>query len=374
MRIAINARFTGQQVTEGYGRFTNGLVYAMSLANRDDSFIMMHDRAPFQTPVLPGDNISAMVKGPAARHPLLWKIWYDLSMPSMARKSSADIIFSPDGFCSLNCSIPQVLAIHDLAFLHYPSGINSFYRSYYQHYTPRFIHKAKQIITVSAFSRDNIIHHYPRAKGKITVIPNAADKGFKPLDWQEKELVRARYSGGQEYFLYAGAIHPRKNLINLLKGFSWFKKRHQSSMKLLLAGRMAWGTDDFQKQLQSYKYRHDVVLAGYLPDEQMQAVMGSAYALVYPSYWEGFGLPVLEAMQAGIPVITSSNSSMPEVAGDAAIYNEPADAEGWGKSMGLIYKDETLRSELINKGLEKASHFSWDKSAAALRQVFDQVI
>lgn len=373
MRIAINARFTGQLVTEGYGRFTSGLVNAMALSFPTDQYVMMYDRPPLQTSVMHNRNVVGITRGPAARHPLLWKIWYDVSMPAMARKSGADLIFSPDGFCSLTTRIPQVLAIHDLAFMHYPSGINSLYRSYYRHYTPQFIRRARHIVTVSEFSKESILHHYPQASGKISVVYNAADPGFQPLGWQEKEHVKDRFTNGQEYFLYAGAIHPRKNLINLLKGFSWFKKRHQSHMKLVLAGRMAWGNDDFEKQLQLYKYRNDVVITGYLPDEQMQALTGAAYALVYPSYWEGFGLPVLEAMQSAVPVITSSNSSMPEVAGDAGLYNEPADAEGWGKAMGLMYKDEQLRSRLIEKGLERARMFSWEESAARLHDLFTKV-
>jgi glycosyltransferase involved in cell wall biosynthesis len=374
MRIAINARFSGQPVTEGYGRFINGLIQAMAHNCPNDEFVMMHDRPPLLNASIRGSNIRAITRGPAARHPFLWKIWYDVSMPSMARKAGADIIFSPDGFCSLSTSIPQVLAVHDLAFLHYPSGINNLYRAYYKHYTPQFLKKAKHIITVSQFSKENIIHHYPHVQGKITVVNNAADKGFRPLEWKEKEIVKDQFSGGQEYFLVAGAIHPRKNPINLLKGFSWFKNRHRSGMKLVLAGRLAWGNNDFEKQLQLYKYRNDVVLTGYLPDEQMQALMAGAYALIYPSYWEGFGLPILEAMQSGVPVITSSNSSMPEVAGDAALFNEPGDAEGWGKAMGIMYKDESLRSRLIDAGLERSRRFSWEESAHSLRQVFDQVI
>ncbi|HLO81591.1 MAG TPA: glycosyltransferase family 1 protein [Chitinophagaceae bacterium] len=373
MKIAINARFSGQNIMEGYGRFTNGLVTAMASAQPEDEFVMMYDRQP-EISVIRGGNVKDMVKGPAARHPLLWKLWYDVSMPAMAGKAKADVIFSPDGFCSLHCSIPQVLAIHDLAYLHFPAGISGLYRWYYSHYTPLFIRKAKHIVTVSEFSMRDIIAHYPQAKGKISVVHNAADKGFHPLDWKERELVKEKHAGGSEYFLYAGSIHPRKNLLNLLKGFSWFKKRQRSSMKLILAGRLAWGADEFIKQMQSYKYRDEVILAGYVTDVEMQQLAGAAYALVYPSHWEGFGLPVLEAMQSGVPVITSSNSSMPEICGDAAMYCEPGDSEAWGKAMGHLYKDENYRAALITKGIDRASMFSWERSANKLWEIFDREI
>jgi glycosyltransferase involved in cell wall biosynthesis len=368
MKIAINARFSGQSIMEGYGRFTNGLVSAMVSAQPGDDFVMMYDRQP-EISVIRGSNVDERIKGPAARHPLLWKLWYDVSMSAMASKSRADVIFSPDGFCSLHSSIPQVLAIHDLAYLHFPAGISSLYRWYYRHYTPLFIRKAKHIVTVSEFSMQDIIHHYPQAKGKISVVHNAADKGFHPLDWKVKEQVKEKYAGGSEYFLYAGSIHPRKNLLNLLKGFSWFKKRQRSNMKLILAGRLAWGADEFIRQMQTYKYRDEVILAGYVTDKEMQQLSGAAYAMVYPSHWEGFGLPVLEAMQSGVPVITSSNSSMPEICGDAAMYCEPGDSEAWGKAMGHLFKDENFRRELVEKGLARASEFSWEKSAERLHQI-----
>lgn len=373
MKIAINARFTGQNTVEGYGRFTNGIITAMASAYSGDSFIMMYDRSP-ETSVMHNSNVVQVYRGPAARHPLSWKLWYDMSMPAMAKRAGADIIFSPDGFCSMFSSIPQVLAIHDLAYLHYPSGINSVYRFYYRHYTPQFIRKARHIVTVSEYSMRDIIEHYPHAKGKISVIHNAADPGFRPVDWRQKEDVKGRWTRGSEYFLYVGAIHPRKNLVNLLKGFSWFKNRHRSGMKLVLAGRMAWGTDEFTTLLKTYKYREDVVVTGYLPDHDLREIMASAYALVYPSHWEGFGLPVLEAMQSGIPVITSSNSSMPEVGGDAAIYCDPGDHEAWGKAMGLIFKDENHRAEMINRGIERATHFSWAGSAKKLREIFGNAV
>jgi glycosyltransferase involved in cell wall biosynthesis len=368
MRIAINARFSGYPNAEGYARFIRGVMTPLVRSFPQDEFVFLADQQNLQ-PVISASNTSSIGAGPMARHPLLWKYWYDFVLPGLARKANADCLFSPDGFCSLNSSIPQVLAIHDLAFLHYPEGISRLQLAYYNYYTPKFIRAAKQVITVSEFSREDIIQHYPQAKNKISVVPNAADESFAPLPMEDKELCKQRISGGREYFLYMGSIHPRKNLMTLLKGFSWFKKRHQSNMKLVLAGRMAWKNESFITQLETYKYREDVVLAGYLEEKEMKAVMASAYALVYPSMWEGFGLPLLEAMKSGVPLIAANNSALPEIAGSAAFYADPADAEAWGRGMGLIYKDETYRSKLIENGFERASFYSWDKSALALYEV-----
>ncbi len=373
MRVAINVRFAGYKNSEGYDRYIRGIAAPMVSDFPLDKYIFLADTT-LKTPFLDASNVSFKGSGPQARHPLLWKYWYDVVLPRMAKKANAECLFSPDGFCSLNTSIPQVLTIHDLAFLHFPQGISRLYLEYYKYYTPQFIKKAKHIITVSEFSRDDIVQHYPFAKNKISVIYNAADEQFSPLSYHEKELCRQRFTGGVEYFLYSGSIHPRKNLVSLLKGFSWFKKRQQSNMKLVLAGRMAWKNEAFTELLKTYKYREDVILTGHIPDEEFRQVMGSAYALVYPSWWEGFGLPVLEAMQSGVPVIASNNSAIPEIAQGAAYYNDPANDEGWGRAMGLIYKDETYREKLIGNGLERAAFFSWKNSAAALHQVIANTV
>lgn len=371
MRIAINARFAGLEQQEGYGRFTRGLLHNWDQFRPEDELFFLYDRRPEHPLYIPGAR--QQTRGPMARHPLLWKIWYDISLPAMARKAKADVLFSPDGFCSLTTRIPQVLAIHDLAFLHFPQGISRLYQFYYRHYTPQFIRKAAHIITVSDYSKQDILRHYPEASGKISVIYNTADPDFKPLEWEEKEKVKEEWTNGHDFFLYAGAIHPRKNLLNLLKGFSWFKHRHKSGMKLVLAGRIAWGMEDFQELLARYKYRDDVLLTGYVSDQTLQQLMGAAYALVYPSFFEGFGRPILEAMQSSTPVICSETGALPEIAADAAVYVSPEDPEAIGKAMGLLYKDENYRAQLIRNGRNRAAFFNRDAGSGKLAEILESV-
>jgi len=372
MRLAINCRFAGYQQKEGYSRFIIGLLSEMLNQNPNDTFLCVYDNkksVPFSTAA----NVVFKAIGPKARHPLAWKFWYDISLTRVSKQFNAECLISLDGFCSLTSSIPQILAIHDVAFLHYPQGINSIYAAYYKFFTPLFIAKAKHIITVSEFSKADIIMHYPAAKDKISVVYNAADKGFSPIDDTTKDLVKQQMTEGKEYFLYVGAIHPRKNLINLLKGFSWFKKRYQSNMKLVLAGRMAWKNELFLKQLETYKYRSDVVVTGYVEEQKLQEIVGAAYAMVYPSFWEGFGLPVLEAMQSGVPVIISNNSSLPEIAGEAGFLVNPDNAEDWGQAMGILFKDENHRNQLIQNGLLRSKDFSWENSAQKLKSIINKI-
>ena len=370
MRIAINHRFGTYSYQEGFAVFANGIVQAMAEQCPGDQFLLLADQPPAsELPTLPNQEWSQC--GPPARHPLLWKFWYDVQLPRMLRRSAAEVLLSPDGFCSLTTRVPQVLVIHDLAFLRFPQFLPRAQQWYYRHYTPAFIRKARRIITVSECSREDIIRHYPFARGRVDLVHNAADPAFHPLEWDEKEQVKERFTQGREYFLCVGSVHPRKNLVNLLKGFSAFKKRQQSNMKLVIAGRMGWQTEAFMDALSTFKFRDDVILTGYLPRTDLAALTGSAYALVYPSLWEGFGLPVLEAMQCGVPVLASGNSSVPEVAGGAALYFDPNDPAAIGERMMLIYKEEGRKRDMAGTGRELAARFRWQDSAARVREILE---
>jgi glycosyltransferase involved in cell wall biosynthesis len=362
MRIAVNTRFLLKEYLEGYGYFTQEIFSRLAQQHPQHEFIFIFDR-PFHKQFIFSENITPVVMGPAARHPLLWKLWYDFKIPRILKKMKADVFVSPDGFCSLRTTIPQITVIHDLAFLHRPKDIPRSHLWYYKRYTPRFIKKSKQVVTVSQYSQQDIIAQYPYSAGKISVVPNAARNCFQPINWEQKEKTKEKYAGGREYFVYTGSIHPRKNIINMLKAFSIFKKWQQSDMKLLLCGRLAWKNEAFQKTIATYKYRNEVHLTGYLPEEELASVVASSYAMVYPSHFEGFGLPVVEAMQAGVPVVASGITAITETGGDAALYAPPEDYEKLAAQMMLVYKDEALRARLIEKGKVQSALFSWERAS-----------
>ena len=368
MRIAINAIFLQKDRLEGYGHYVKEVFSRMVMQHPEHEFILVYDR-PHNEEFNFGSNITSIIVSPAARHPLAFKYWYDVKAPLALRSLKPDVWVQPYGFCSLSTGIPQVLLVHDLAFKHYPKFVSWYHRLYYQQFTKKFIAKAKTIVTVSAFTKTDLIKQYAVRDEKIHIVHGAAGKWFHPVPWQVKEDVKDSFADGREYFLFTGGIHPRKNLITLLKAFSLFKKWQKSNMKLLVAGRLAWQYDDIVQKLKTYKYRDDVVLLGYLPDEQLARVTASAYALVYPSYFEGFGLPIVEAMQSEVPVITSNTSSMPEIGGDAALYADPNDPEAIAKHMLNLYKDEALRSGLIEAGKLQAAKFSWDTAAQLLWKI-----
>ncbi|HMK25431.1 MAG TPA: glycosyltransferase family 1 protein [Chitinophagaceae bacterium] len=365
MRIAVNTRFLLPDYLEGYGYFIYETFRRITANHPEHEFIFIFDR-PFDERFVFGKNVKAVVTGPPARHPLLWKLWYDLRIPSILKKYKADVFVSCDGFSSLTTKVPQCLVLHDLAFLHHPSFIKRSHLLFYKKYTPKFLEKAKTIATVSEFSKKDILAHYNTEPGKIDVVFSAARDIFHPASEEEKIVVKNKYTDGKEYFLYAGAIHPRKNLMNLLKAFSVFKKRQQTNMKLILAGRLAWKYGSFTESLKTYKYRNDVLMTGYVQEEELVKITGAAYGLIYPSLFEGFGVPVLEAMQSDVPVITSADSAMQEIAKDAALYADATSYTDIADKMMLLYKDENLRKQLIEKGRQAARQYSWDKTADLL--------
>jgi glycosyltransferase involved in cell wall biosynthesis len=363
MNIAVNTRLLLKDHLEGIGFFTQEVFRRVAAAHPEHQFFFLFDR-PYDARFVFGNNVTAIEVKPPARHPILWRYWFDVKVPLVLRRIKADVFVSPEGYASRTTRVPQCMIVHDLGFLHQPEAYKKIHLGFLRRQLPKYLHKSRIVCAVSEFTKADIQKQYQIADEKLSVVSNAVRDGFVPLGYEARAAVKEQYTGGQEYFLYAGALQPRKNLINLLKAFSLFKKRQKSDWKLVLAGRLAWKNDEFLHLLESYKYKSDVLLTGYLPDEELQRLMAAAHALVYPSLFEGFGVPVLEAMHCGVPVLTSENSAMAEVCGpDGALYFNPKDPASIAGEMMHIYKDEDGRKILIEKGLQRAKDFSWDKTA-----------
>ena len=373
MIIAVNTRFLLKENLEGMGYFTREVFRLLTNQYKEHQFYFLFDR-PYDETYIFSCNVTPVVVGPPARHPLLWKFWYDVKIPSVLKKIKADVFISPDGFCSLTSKIPQCLVVHDLGFLHYPETYRKSHELFYKRYTPLYLKKAKMIATVSHFSKKDIITQYKTADEKINIVYSAVKKIFHPLNIQQKEIIKEKYTEGKEFFIYTGALQPRKNLVNLLKAFSLFKKRQHSNWKLVLAGRLAWKNDDFLHLLKTYKYRNDIITPGYISESVLAQLTASAYAMIYPSLFEGFGVPVLEAMKSEIPVLTSANSSMQEIGEEAALYFDPLSVNDMAEKLMLIYKDEDLRNSLIQKGKQRAGEFSWQRTADLLWQCIKKTV
>ena len=286
MNIALDARFVIQDHLEGFGNFTFEIFNVLIIQYPEHQFYFILDR-PTANLFPDKSNAHQISLTPAARHPLIWKWWYDFKIPRLLKKIKADVFVGTNGFSSLRTHVPQVLIIHDLGFLHYPQFYNSSHARFYKKHTPLYVKKATAIATVSNFSAQDIIEQYKVNAGKITVVYNGIKDIFQPISQRAKSETKEHFTQGKEFFLYAGAIHPRKNLINLLKAFSIFKKRLKSNMKLVLAGRLAWKNEGFMQLLKTYKYKDDVIITGYVPDEVLVNLMGLAMVSYTPRCLKG---------------------------------------------------------------------------------------
>lgn len=366
MIIAVNTRFLIANKLEGIGWFTFETMKRITRAHPEHEFHFFFDR-PYNNEFIFSNNITPHILYPPARHPLLWYWWFEYSVPRKLKAIKADLFISTDGFLSLSTQVKQHLVIHDLAYLHYPDHVNRSALKYYQRFMPRYVNKATRIATVSQFSGNDIQRAFQYPADKIDVVCNGAHEFFKPISEEEKIQVRQRYTGGAPYFIYAGAIHPRKNVETLFRAFDKLKTEYQVPHKLIIAGRFAWKTGEVQAIYEQLPHKADILFTGHLGRNELARITAASYAMVYISLFEGFGIPLVEAMQCGVPCITSNVSSMPEVCGDAGILiHNPKDVNEVVAAMYRMIDDKSYYQTLSERAPGQAAKFSWDKSAVGL--------
>lgn len=365
MQIVVNTRLLLPNKLEGIGWFSYETLKRITNAHPEHHFIFLFDR-DFDEEFLFADNVTPLILSPPARHPFLFYIWFEFSVASVLNKLKPDLFLSPDGYLSLRANCKQLAVIHDLNFEHYPNDLTFLVRKYYKYFFPRFAKKATRIATVSEFSKADIVKTYGIKEQLIDVVYNGCNTLYTPITEELQQKTRNKYSDGNSYFLFVGALHPRKNISRLFKAFDLFKSKNPGSTKLVIVGVKYYWTSDIKNTYIGMKHKDDVVFTGRLSSEELKNVLGSALALTYVPYFEGFGIPILEAMNCNTPVITSNITSMPEVAADAALLIDPFSVESIANGMQEMATNTALRSQLIEKGKKRSSDFSWDKTANAL--------
>jgi glycosyltransferase involved in cell wall biosynthesis len=240
-------------------------------------------------------------------------------------------------------------------------------RRYYHFFMPRFVRASARVVAVSEATKQDLMKTYGLSANRIRVVYNAPGGNFAPQLAPEQAVVRARFSDGQPYVLFVGAIQPRKNLVNLLRAFDAFKTRTGSATQLLIVGRQAWKAGPIFEVYQQMRHREAVQLTGRVSDAELVQLYAAAQACTYVPYFEGFGIPIVEAQASGCPVVTANASSMPEVAGpQGALLVNPFDVADITEALVQLDTDAALRQRLIARGLENVQRFSWDRSAEQL--------
>lgn len=370
--IAINTRLVVPGRLDGIGWFTLETVQRIVSGHPEHEFHLFFDRTPPEA-LFPGENVTLHWVLPPARRPFLVSIWMDYSIPWMLKRVQADLFLSPDGFLSRRTNIPQVAVQHDLNFEHHPEWLPAGVARHYRRRFPEAARKAIRLATVSRYSAKDIEQQYGVDAAKIDVVYNGAGAAYhKPLGLdaeQEAQSIRTRLTGGSPFFVFVGTQHPRKNLEGLLDAFTLYR-RQGGSWDLLLVGKAIWrkrgfdvrdAMDDVPDHIQAHIHK-----TGWLPQDELSSILAAAGGLVFIPWFEGFGIPLLEAFSAGTPTIHSDRTSLPEVSGGSGLEVDPADTNGVAKAMLRLEREPALCEQLVQKGKRRAEAFSWERTASLL--------
>lgn len=295
------------------------------------------------------------------------RLWTHLRLAVELYRDRVDALFVPSHVLPAVFPGPAVVTVHDLGYLHFPQAHPGLDRLYLNLSTRWNARRASVVVADSQVTRQDLIRHYRTRPQKIEVVYPGFDTSLRPVtDPALVDGIRRRYNIDGDYFLYLGTLQPRKNLERLVDAASALNASGRRPAQLVLAGKQGWLSDP----ILAHARKQNVILPGYIPENDKAALLSGAAAFVFPSLYEGFGFPVLEAMACGTPVICSSTSSLPEVAGDAALLVDPLDTAGLTGAMQRLLNDDSLRQDLIRRGFANVGRFSWEQCA---RQVMSAI-
>ena len=373
MNIAVNTRQLQGDDAKGRADLILNCFSFLAKKYPQHKFIYLFDQT-YDQKLITSENIIPVVAGPEAKSPLRLQYWFNYKVPAVLKKYKATIFVSLDGICSLRTKVPQCLLVNDLSFIHYPQFYSKSMLRFYKKFIPGFLAKAKVIATTAESLKEELVKQYKVDGENIRLVYRPASPAFQPIDEKEKESIKAKYTEGREYFLYAGSIDAGKNLINLLKAFSFFKKRQKSSMQLVIAGKAVSGFTQFARDLGTFKFRNEVKWLEDLSADELEKIMAGAYAMVYPVFVEHQNAVVMQAMQCEVPVIASPGVNLPDPCAKAVLYVTPGDFMDIADKMMLLFKDEDSRNQLISLGKASTQKIDIAKSANMLWQCIEASI
>jgi glycosyltransferase involved in cell wall biosynthesis len=358
MIIAINARTLKPVPHDGIGWFTYEVVRGIVSAHPEHRFVLISDRK-YETQPVSGSNVEYVTIPLRTVHPLIWYYWHELLLPRVLKKVRADLFVAPDGIIPLHTTVPCIPVIHDINHEHRPGDIPWRERIYYRHFFSQFAEKAARVATVSRFSADDISATYGINPDKIDIVSNGVADIFSPPLPGEAVETRREFTGGRPYFLFVSNFSPRKNVETVIRAYDLFRKGNSGDHVLLLAGRRLYLTRGIDRALGASSFGPDILFTGSIDRKVLRRLYGAAAALIFVPWFEGFGIPVVEAQRCGTPCILSDTSSLPEVSGGAALCAGPAGAGAIASAMAHLVSDEALRRRLSEEGFRNSLRYTW---------------
>lgn len=364
----------GVNVQAGLGRYCRSLTNAM-LPYLYEPPTLFYNRIQGRTQPIPGLEDCPQKSIGMGYKPWRMAVW----MGQLARLSFKRLVPGVTLFHAMEHllmplrGVPTVLTVHDLIFKLFPEHHKSLNHIFLNNAMPVFVRRADAIITISEASKRDLMEHYSVPAEKITVIYEAAAPNFSAPTSADIQRVRAHYQLPEQFLLVVGTIEPRKNYSRLLEALMRLREQYHD-LKLVVVGSKGWLFEDFFRRIEELKAREHVIFPGYVPDDDLPAVYGAATLAVMASIYEGFGLPVLEAMACGTPVVSSNTASLPELGGDVARYFNPLDVDEMTATIDEVLGNESLRQRMAQRSPAHAAQFSWDRAARETLAVYNQLV
>jgi len=365
VRIAINTRLLIPGKLEGIGRFSFETIKRLSQRFPEHEFHLLSDRKNDEHWQF-GKNVIQHRIFPPARRPWLFDWWFDFSVPFKLKRIKADIFISPDAHASRRCPIPQLTVIHDINFVHFPEFMPKHYAKYWNERTPDFVKLSTRIATVSEFSRKDISKTFNVPESSIDVLCNGIDHTFVPVEEHKKEVIRDKFSQGKKYFLFVGALHPRKNVHRVVEAFNAAVEKGVEST-LLIAGNKFWNYPELDSALAKINYRTNIRFLGHVHTADLPVLMSAAEGLIFPSLYEGFGIPLIEAEACNVPVIASEGTVMEEISNGSAFFVNPLEVAEIAESIVKINDGQ-------RNVVSKEHNYTWEKAAELLWESIQQTL
>ncbi len=309
-----------------------------------------------------------------AKHPVARILWEQTALPLALKRSGANLLHALAFVSPLANRIPTVLTIYDLSFMRFPQLFRPFNRWYLQTFSRISARRADAVIAISESTRQDVISTFGVSPERVHTVYCGADDIFRPLPATEIAAFRAEKQLPEHFIFRLGTIEPRKNVEGVIRAYAVWRQRDPSAPPLVVGGGKGWYYRQVFRLVESLDLAEYIHFPGYIPQDELPLWYNAASVFVYPSHFEGFGLPVLEAMACGTPVITSDVSSLPEVAGDAALLVSPTDTDGLSRAMERIFSDAVLAQSLRERGLQQAAQFSWKKTARQTLEIYRRVL
>lgn len=367
MRVGINGRFLVAKRT-GVQRAAYNLIKTLFEVDRGSEYFLFTGVEEEQKPEWDYPNVTVVPSNIRIGGNIKNHLWEQFVLPRLAKKYKVDLLHSPANLAPLFYSGQSIVHIHDLCFVVNPQWYNFFFHRLYNFIIPRLAKRATRVVTNSNNSRNDLLQFCAIDAEKVRLIYWAVDDVFH----RPSEINRSADKKGEDYILYVGSLEPRKNISTLIRAFEKLRQDNPDlETKLVLIGGHSPLFADEQLQITSFK--KDVIFKGYVPDEQLKEYYQSARVVAYPSLYEGFGLPPLEAMASGAPVVTSNTSSLPEVVGDAALMVSPYDVDQLSETLRRVITDRDLQDELRRRGYEQVKKFNWYRVARNVLAVYNEL-